>query len=212
MIYEYTGSIIQCSFCSGYMAPEYAMRGHYSTKSDVFSFGVLMLEIVAGRRNCGSNDSDQYDHLLSLVSAWAMPNSALHQFLESCSDDFGSRLCYLMQVWRHWTMGTIVEIMDSSLRSHPSVDQMLKCIHIGLLCVQNNPADRPTMSTVNIMLRSRNVPRQAPSRPAFCFQQSGVNSEMYSSVYRGRGVSQSTSRSDASVSENEVTITELEAR
>jgi serine/threonine protein kinase len=51
------------------MAPEYAMRGHYSIKSDVFSFGILILEIVSGRRNGGSYDSEKCDHLLSLVSA-----------------------------------------------------------------------------------------------------------------------------------------------
>ena len=34
--------------CSGYMAPEYAMHGQFSVKSDVFSFGVLILEIVSG--------------------------------------------------------------------------------------------------------------------------------------------------------------------
>lgn len=67
--YEYLEFIIQHSCCSGYMAPEYAMRGQYSVKSDVFSFGVLMLEIVAGRRNGGSYESEQYDHLLSSVSA-----------------------------------------------------------------------------------------------------------------------------------------------
>jgi hypothetical protein len=93
-------------------------------------------------------------------------------------------------------MGTILEIMDSSLSDHPSVDQMFKCIHIGLLCVQHNPADRPVMSAVNTMLNSSSAPRQAPSRPAFCFQKSGT--------------SQCTSRSD--VSANEVTITEVEAR
>ncbi|KAL6871499.1 hypothetical protein ACP4OV_014328 [Aristida adscensionis] len=50
----------------GYMAPEYAMRGHYSIKSDVFSFGVLILEIVTGRRNGGSYSSFDSADLLSL--------------------------------------------------------------------------------------------------------------------------------------------------
>jgi serine/threonine protein kinase len=55
--------------CSGYMAPEYAMRGLYSIKSDVFSFGVLVLEIVTGRRNGGLYNSDQDVDLLNLVSS-----------------------------------------------------------------------------------------------------------------------------------------------
>ena len=42
---------------SGYMAPEYAMEGLYSTKSDVFSFGVLFLEITSGRKKAGYNQS-----------------------------------------------------------------------------------------------------------------------------------------------------------
>jgi serine/threonine protein kinase len=50
------------------MAPEYAMRGNYSIKSDVFSFGVLVLEIITGRRNTGSYDSGQDVDLLNLVS------------------------------------------------------------------------------------------------------------------------------------------------
>lgn len=35
------------------MSPEYALEGAFSTKSDVFSFGVLVLEIVSGRKNTG---------------------------------------------------------------------------------------------------------------------------------------------------------------
>jgi len=43
---------------SGYMAPEYAMEGLFSVKSDVFSFGVLVLEIICGRKNGGFYMSD----------------------------------------------------------------------------------------------------------------------------------------------------------
>lgn len=38
--------------CSGYMSPEYAMYGIFSVKSDVFSFGVLVLEIISGKKIC----------------------------------------------------------------------------------------------------------------------------------------------------------------
>jgi len=113
-----------------------------------------------------------------------------------------------MQVWEHWTTGTLMEIMDSSLSSLAPRDQMLKCIHIGLLCVQDDPGDRPMMSTVNVMLSSSTVTLQAPSRPAFCIPKSGFNSEMNSEVYPG--ASQSASRSPMSL--NDVSITELEPR
>jgi serine/threonine protein kinase len=50
---------------SGYMAPEYATRGNYSVKSDAFSFGVIVLEIVTGRKNNDSHDSKQSGDLLT---------------------------------------------------------------------------------------------------------------------------------------------------
>lgn len=117
-------------------------------------------------------------------------------------------LC-VTQVWEHWTMGTLVEIMDSSLSSLAPRDQMLKCINIGLLCVQDDPAERPKMSTVNVMLSSSTVTLQAPSRPAFCIPtKSGFNSEIYSEGYPG--AIYSASRSPMSL--NDVSITELEPR
>ena len=52
---------------SGYLAPEYLMRGNYSVKSDAFSFGVMVLEIVTGRKNNGS--SHKSGDLLTTVNA-----------------------------------------------------------------------------------------------------------------------------------------------
>lgn len=54
--------------CSGYMSPEYAMQGSFSEKSDVFSFGVLLLEIVSGRRNSSFYDEENCLTLLGFVS------------------------------------------------------------------------------------------------------------------------------------------------
>lgn len=50
------------------MAPEYAMEGLYSVKSDVFSFGVLLLEIITGKSNAGFNDQSELRSLLIYVS------------------------------------------------------------------------------------------------------------------------------------------------
>uniref|UniRef100_A0A0A9DAY6 Protein kinase domain-containing protein n=1 Tax=Arundo donax TaxID=35708 RepID=A0A0A9DAY6_ARUDO len=164
----------------GYMAPEYAMRGQYSIKSDVFSFGILVLEIVTGRRNSGSYNTEQDVDLLSLV-------------------------------WEHWTRGNVMELIDPSLSDHPPIEQMLKCIHIGLLCVQRKPAARPMMSWVNIMLSSSTVRLPSLSRPAFCAQEvsESENSDSYSAT---RPEASGLTDNSVVVSCNEASITELLAR
>ena len=54
--------------CSGYMSPKYAMEGRYSTKSDVFSYGVLLLEIIAGKRNTHCETGRDSPNLIGHVS------------------------------------------------------------------------------------------------------------------------------------------------
>ena len=55
-------------FYSGYMPPEYAGYGQVSVKTDIFSFGVLLLEIVCGKKNKEFYNSSQCLNLLGHVS------------------------------------------------------------------------------------------------------------------------------------------------
>ena len=57
---------------SGYMSPEYAMHGHFSVKSDVFSFGILVLEIISGRNNTELYQLHHTDDLLNHVSIFIL--------------------------------------------------------------------------------------------------------------------------------------------
>lgn len=71
--------------------------------------------------------------------------------------------------------GDKAEIVDPSLNYNYSESEVLKCIHIGLLCVQESPSDRPGMSNVILMLVGRSTTLPAPSRPAFLFRLNDEN-------------------------------------
>ncbi|GJN32588.1 hypothetical protein PR202_gb21102 [Eleusine coracana subsp. coracana] len=136
----------------GYMAPEYVMRGNYSVKSDAFSFGVIVLEIVTGRKN-----NDTYP-----------PN-----MLPLCS--FGSCLQTDVQVFEHWDAGTVMELVDPSMKGSFPEGDLLRCFHIGLLCVQGDPTARPMMSSVVMMLGTDTITLHAPSKPGVFARNNGAD-------------------------------------
>ncbi|KAK4851124.1 hypothetical protein QYF36_012586 [Acer negundo] len=73
----------------GYMSPEYATDGKFSLKSDVFSFGVLLLEIVSGKKNRGFCHPDH--HLNLLGHAWVLWNNGKALEVKDVPNlDFGS--------------------------------------------------------------------------------------------------------------------------
>ena len=69
-------------FCSGYMAPEYAIDGLFSVKSDVFSFGILLLEILSGKKNRGFIHPSQSLNLVAHVSSQKHCLSILHIMIQ----------------------------------------------------------------------------------------------------------------------------------
>ncbi|XP_044504520.1 cysteine-rich receptor-like protein kinase 10 isoform X1 [Mangifera indica] len=70
-------------------------------------------------------------------------------------------------VWKHWVDGTPLQLLDSTLTDSYSRNEVIRCIHMGLLCVQEDPADRPTMATIVLMLNSYSITLPAPQQPAF---------------------------------------------
>lgn len=153
----------------GYMSPEYAMEGIFSEKSDIFSFGVLLLEIVSGRKNTSFYNDE---HCLSLVG----------------------------YVWKLWNEDNNLDMVDKAVSDPCYHGEALRCIHVGLLCVQEFAEDRPTMSKVISMLNSEIVDVPSPKQPAFIEKQ-------FASVTESSPVDV-----DECHSVNGVTITNLNAR
>jgi hypothetical protein len=73
------------------------------------------------------------------------------------------------QVWELWREDRALDIVDSSINESYVSHEVLRCIQIGLLCVQEDAMDRPTMSTVLLMLSSETT-LPSPKQPAFIFR------------------------------------------
>ncbi|KAK7842479.1 cysteine-rich receptor-like protein kinase 10, partial [Quercus suber] len=70
------------------------------------------------------------------------------------------------KAWEHWSTGTSLELLEPTLRDSWSRNEVNQCIHIVLLCVQENPADRPTMASIILMPDSYSVTLKSPQQPA----------------------------------------------
>lgn len=70
------------------------------------------------------------------------------------------------QAWYLWSEGRGLDLADEVLAGSYCSSELLRCLHIGLLCVQDNAADRPTMPDVIFMLSSATDGPQ-PKRPIF---------------------------------------------
>ncbi|XP_031745421.1 putative receptor-like protein kinase At4g00960 [Cucumis sativus] len=69
--------------------------------------------------------------------------------------------------WKLWNDGTPLDILESSLRDKCSRDMVIRCIHIALLCVHDDPIQRPSMASIVLMLNSYSVTLPEPKEPMY---------------------------------------------
>ncbi|XP_010430440.1 PREDICTED: cysteine-rich receptor-like protein kinase 15 [Camelina sativa] len=72
--------------------------------------------------------------------------------------------------WRLWSNGTALDLVDPIIEGNCQKNEVIRCIHIGLLCVQEDPVKRPTLSTIFVMLTSNTVTLPVPQQPGFSVQ------------------------------------------
>ncbi|KAF3450331.1 hypothetical protein FNV43_RR06411 [Rhamnella rubrinervis] len=122
----------------GYTAPEYAIHGQLSEKADTYSYGVVVLEIISGQKSNEIKVDSAGEYLLE--RAWKLYEEEKH-----------------------------LELVDESLDPDEyEGEDVKKVIEIALMCTQATPAQRPTMSEVVVLLKSKGLLQQRPlTRPIF---------------------------------------------
>ncbi|XP_010932740.1 cysteine-rich receptor-like protein kinase 43 [Elaeis guineensis] len=119
----------------GDLAPEYVIHGSLSTKSDVFSFGVLVLELISGQTSIS--------FILEAEAARSLPEWA----------------------WELYKKDQCLEMLDPALRSSAVPEQVEMCVQIGLLCTELDPKLRPDMRRVVKILSKKPSTLEKPIRP-----------------------------------------------
>ncbi|KMZ56555.1 Receptor-like protein kinase, putative,expressed [Zostera marina] len=134
----------------GYIAPEYLTFGQFSTRSDIYSFGVMVLEMCTGKKVRSSYTSN--NETIGLLSL----------------------------VWQHWNNNRVVELLDQNIVEPTSTEQkeyILRVFHIALLCVQHVAELRPNASHILHLFRTHSEALPIPSTPAWELQRGSNSNE-----------------------------------
>ncbi|KAG7585013.1 Bulb-type lectin domain superfamily [Arabidopsis thaliana x Arabidopsis arenosa] len=132
---EYQDNTRRVAGTLGYMSPEYAWTGMFSEKSDIYSFGVLLLEIISGEKISRFSYGDEGKTLIAYA-------------------------------WECWSGTGGVDLLDQDVADSCHPVEVERCVQIGLLCVQHQPADRPnTLELLSMLTTTSELP--SPKQPTF---------------------------------------------
>ncbi|KAK1389958.1 putative serine/threonine-protein kinase PBL17 [Heracleum sosnowskyi] len=114
----------------GYAAPEYVMTGHLTARSDIYGFGVVLLEMLIGRKAMDKSRPSQEHNLVE----WARPLLNHHK--------------------------KFLRIIDPRMEGQYSNKTAIKVANLAYQCLSQNPKGRPVMSQVVAILESVQIPQR----------------------------------------------------
>ncbi|EFJ21866.1 hypothetical protein SELMODRAFT_15896, partial [Selaginella moellendorffii] len=124
----------------GYLAPEWLLHSVATKKCDVYSYGMVLLELIGGRRNlsklgghggedcCEAPMDEEEQALWWYFPAWVVARVSKREFLK---------------------------VVDTRIRDSVDEDEVKSMLQVALWCIQDNPSQRPPMDTVVQMLEGR---------------------------------------------------------
>ncbi|KAL8211249.1 hypothetical protein R6Q57_005686 [Mikania cordata] len=126
---------LEGSMDSDYLAPEYAIHGQLSEKVDTYSFGIMVLEIISGKR------------------------------FHNVKADESTGQSLLDYAWNLYESGTHFNLVDERLDpSEYAIEEVKKIIEIALMCTQSPISARPAMSEVVTLLCDKTLDEMPPVR------------------------------------------------
>ncbi|XP_024537899.1 G-type lectin S-receptor-like serine/threonine-protein kinase SD2-5 isoform X3 [Selaginella moellendorffii] len=143
----------------GYLAPEWLLHSVATKKCDVYSYGMVLLELIGGRRNlsklgghggedCREAPMDEEEQALWwYFPAWVVARVSKREFLK---------------------------VVDTRIRDSVDEDEVKSMLQVALWCIQDNPSQRPPMDTVVQMLEGRKEILEPPLFFRFALSSAGV--------------------------------------
>ncbi|CAN1175427.1 G-type lectin S-receptor-like serine/threonine-protein kinase At5g35370 [Linum perenne] len=141
----------------GYLAPEWLTNSAISEKTDVYSYGMVLLELISGRKNCSMVKSATH----SMDSSTRIEGGGPQQQQSSAtSSQFAMMVYFPLLALEMHEQGKHAELADPRLEGRARKEEVEKLVRIALCCVHEEPYLRPSMVTVVGMLEGGIPPGQ----------------------------------------------------
>ncbi|XP_037434694.1 G-type lectin S-receptor-like serine/threonine-protein kinase At5g35370 [Triticum dicoccoides] len=159
----------------GYLAPEWLSNAPISDRADVYSFGMVLLELVHGRKNRG--EQEQANNAGAAVggsgdhSAFPSPSghsSTMTSSTMSGGTSGGDDDYFPMVALELYEQGRYLDLVDRRLEGRVSEAEVARAVRLALCCLHEEPAQRPSMAAVVRVLEG-SVPPPEPRGDALGF-------------------------------------------